>query len=193
MNLLPKRAYEDRTGREQKKEAGKAYGLGRPRSSPALPRRAGCLALLMAAAEVSGSAVTVTSTRAPFSSFRSSPFSSIKLFSIRRFRYRRSAPSTAICAFSGWLGRGDWMILSTVPGMVTLGGSGIRVVSSFSSAILADLAIRGFAISFLILARVALPGSFLVFLCSMPSRSHRYGGHAVPFCTVAEYAADACR
>jgi len=29
------------------------------------------------------------------------------------------------------------MILSTVPGMVTLGGSGIRVVSSFSSAILA--------------------------------------------------------
>lgn len=70
---------------------------------------------------------------------------------------------------AGWLGRGDGMILSTVPGMVTLGGSGIRVVSSFSSAILADLAMRGFAISFLILARVALPGSFLVFLCSMPS------------------------
>ena len=59
------------------------------------------------------------------------------------------------------------MILSTVPGMVTLGGSGIRVVSSFSSAILADLAMRGFAISLLTLARVALPGSFLFFLSIM--------------------------
>ncbi len=61
------------------------------------------------------------------------------------------------------------MILSTVPGMVVLGCSGIRAVSRFSSAILADLAMRGFAISFLTLARVALPGflAFLVFLCSM--------------------------
>jgi hypothetical protein len=46
------------------------------------------------------------------------------------------------------------MILSTVPGMVTLGCSEIREVSRFSSAILADLAMLGFAISFLTLARV---------------------------------------
>jgi hypothetical protein len=56
------------------------------------------------------------------------------------------------------------MILLTVPGMATLGCSGIRAVSRFSSAILADLAMRGFAISFLTLARVELPGSFLRFL-----------------------------
>jgi hypothetical protein len=59
------------------------------------------------------------------------------------------------------------MILSTVPGMVVLGCSGIRVVSSFSSAILADLAIRGFAISLLTLARVVLPNFFLAFLCTI--------------------------
>jgi len=50
-------------------------------------------------------------------------------------------------------------------GMVTLGCSGILVVSRFSSAILADLAMRGFAISFVTLVRVALSGSFLAFLC----------------------------
>ncbi len=59
------------------------------------------------------------------------------------------------------------MILSTSPGMVVLGRSGIREVSKFSSAILADLDMRGFAISFLTLACVALPNSFLVLLCSM--------------------------
>ena len=48
------------------------------------------------------------------------------------------------------------MILSTVPGMVVLGRSGIRAVSRFSSAILADLAMRGLAISLLTLARVVL-------------------------------------
>jgi hypothetical protein len=48
--------------------------------------------------------------------------------------------------------------------MVTLGCSEIRAVSSFSSAIFADLAMRGFAISFLTLAHVAAPGSFLRFL-----------------------------
>lgn len=55
------------------------------------------------------------------------------------------------------------IILFTVPGMVVLGCSGVHAQSSFSSAILADLAIRGFAISFLTLARVSLPGllSFL--------------------------------
>jgi hypothetical protein len=59
------------------------------------------------------------------------------------------------------------MILSTVPGMLALGCSGIRAESRVSSAICADLAMRGFAISFLTLARVALSSSFLVFLCSM--------------------------
>ena len=58
------------------------------------------------------------------------------------------------------------MILSTVPGMVVLGCSGIRALSKFSSVILADLAMRGFAISFLTLARVTLTCSFLRFLCT---------------------------
>jgi hypothetical protein len=57
------------------------------------------------------------------------------------------------------------MILPTVPGMVVLGCSGIRAVSRFSSASLADLAMRGFAISLLTLARVALSESLLVLLC----------------------------
>jgi len=48
--------------------------------------------------------------------------------------------------------------------MVVLGCSRMRVVSRFSSAILADLAMRGFAISFLTLARVALPDFVLTFL-----------------------------
>jgi hypothetical protein len=55
------------------------------------------------------------------------------------------------------------MILPSVPDMVVLGCSGIRAVSRFSSAVLADLAMRGFAISFLTLANVASPGSFLPF------------------------------
>jgi len=59
------------------------------------------------------------------------------------------------------------MILSTVPGMVVLGCSGIRAVSCFSSAILADLAMRGFAISFVTLARVASSGCVFLFLCGM--------------------------
>ena len=56
------------------------------------------------------------------------------------------------------------MILSTVPGIVVLGCSGIREVSKFSSAILADLAMRGFAISFVTLARVALSRCIFLFL-----------------------------
>ena len=59
------------------------------------------------------------------------------------------------------------MILSTVPGMVALGGSGIRAVSSFSSATLADRAMRGFAISFVTLARVAASDPLLVLLCNI--------------------------
>jgi hypothetical protein len=59
------------------------------------------------------------------------------------------------------------MILSTVPGMVVLGCSGIREVSRFSSATLADLAMRGFAISFVTLTRVAVSDSLLVLLCNI--------------------------
>jgi len=59
------------------------------------------------------------------------------------------------------------MILSTVPGMVALGCSRIRAVSRFRSATLADLAMRGFAISFVTLARVAVSDSFLVLLRSI--------------------------
>ncbi|MGA7556851.1 MAG: hypothetical protein WBW54_24130, partial [Candidatus Acidiferrales bacterium] len=72
-----------------------------------------------------------------------------------------------ICAFSGWFVPGDGMIFSTVPGMVLLGCSGFRAVSRFSSAILADLAMRGLAISILTLARVELSAFFLRFLRSM--------------------------
>jgi hypothetical protein len=39
----------------------------------------------------------------------------------------------------------------------------IRAVSRFRAAILADLAMRGFAISFLTLARIELSSSFLPF------------------------------
>jgi hypothetical protein len=56
------------------------------------------------------------------------------------------------------------MILSTVPGMVALGSSGTRALSIFRPAILADLDMRGFAISFLTLEYVASPGNFLAFL-----------------------------
>ena len=56
------------------------------------------------------------------------------------------------------------MILLTAPGMVTLGCSRIRAVSKFSSAILADLEMRGFSISSLTLARVALLSFFSSFL-----------------------------
>jgi hypothetical protein len=56
------------------------------------------------------------------------------------------------------------MILSTVQCMVELGCSGIRAVSRFTSVILADLAMGGFAISLLTLASVALSADLLNFL-----------------------------
>ena len=69
------------------------------------------------------------------------------------------------------------MILSTVPGMVTLGCSGIRVASRFSSAIRADLAMRGLAISFVMLARVALISRFVALFM----HHHRIEIEAVQF------------
>jgi hypothetical protein len=48
--------------------------------------------------------------------------------------------------------------------LAALGCSGVRAVSKFISVILADLAMVGFAISFLTLARVELPISFSCFL-----------------------------
>ncbi len=59
------------------------------------------------------------------------------------------------------------MIFSTVPDMETLGGSGTRAGFKFSSAILADLVMRGFAISMSTLARILLPAVFLDFLRSI--------------------------
>lgn len=83
------------------------------------------------------------------------------------------------------------MIFSTVPGMVVLGRSGTRARSKFRSAILADLAMRGFAISFLTLARIESLCSFLLFLgfldflCSMLPSSRRSKSGAAPFRTLA--------
>lgn len=85
------------------------------------------------------------------------------------------------------------MILSTVPGMVVLGRSAMRLVSRFRCVILADLAMRGLAISFLTLARVASLASllvFLVFLCSMHPSSQLEGSHTAPFRTLVEFPAD---
>jgi hypothetical protein len=118
---------------------------------------------------VLGSAVTVTSTCAPFLNFTSSPFSSINAFSMRRSLCGRWAPSTAICAFSAELGRGGAMILSTVAGIVTLGRSGIRARSSLCSAILADRLMRGREISLIIRARAPAAVDLGFFgLCRMP-------------------------
>jgi|ERR1700735_139439 len=63
--------------------------------------------------------------------------------------------------------------------MVVLGGFGIRAGSRFRSAILADLAMRGLAISFLTLARVESSGFFLRFLYDMPDHDTR--GEAIQF------------
>jgi hypothetical protein len=55
---------------------------------------------------------------------------------------------------------------------------------------------RGFAISFLTLARVASSRSLLAFLCSTHRLWHRDGSRAVPFRTVAKrlagYEGDVC-
>ena len=88
---------------------------------------------------------------------------------------------------------GDGIILATVRGMVTLSCRVIRAVFRFSSAILADRVMRGLAISFAMLARVALSGAFLPFLCCMGSSCPRAGSRAVPFCTVAKYSVPVSR
>jgi hypothetical protein len=126
----------------------------------------------------------VTFTCAPFLSLTSQPLSSVSVFSIRTAPSRLGVSSNEICAFSSPLGSEDGMILSTVPGMEMLGRSWIRVGSSFSSVIRADLAMRGFAISIMTLARVALLSSFLPRLCFMHSLSSQNGSHAVSFRTV---------
>ena len=69
-------------------------------------------------------------------------------------------------------------------GTVILGCTRIREESRFNSAILADLAVRGLAISFVTLVSIAFPDSFLVFLCSMDPFWHRRGSRSVPFSTV---------
>jgi hypothetical protein len=64
------------------------------------------------------------------------------------------------------------MILSTVPDIVVLGCSGIRDISSFSSAIRADLDMRGFANSFLTPAVVASTFFFPVLFFIGPPSSY---------------------
>ena len=87
---------------------------------------------------------------------------------MRSSRYPWS-PSIAICAFSGWLGREDGISLSTVPGMTVVGCSAILAVSELSSAIFADLDIRGFAISARTPTSILLLVSFLCLLLFMDS------------------------
>jgi hypothetical protein len=88
---------------------------------------------------------------------------------MRSYRWPSLASARAMCAFWGWLGREEGMILSTVPGTLVLDCPGVRLVSKFSSAILADLATHGFAISFVMLTRNVLLDWFLVFVWSMQS------------------------
>lgn len=61
------------------------------------------------------------------------------------------------------------MILATVPSKMAFACLGIRTVARSRCIILADLAIRGFAISLLTLARVASRISFFVLLGRMLS------------------------
>ena len=57
-------------------------------------------------------------------------------------------------------------------------------MSKFNSAVRTDFAMRGFAISFLMLARVTLSDSFLF---NMLPSCHVEGSRAVPFRTVTKY------
>jgi hypothetical protein len=61
------------------------------------------------------------------------------------------------------------MILATVFLKLAFACFGIRTVARFRSMVLADLAIRGFAISLFTLARVASKSSFFVLLGRMGS------------------------
>jgi hypothetical protein len=134
---------------------------------------------------VLGLAAMVTSTRAPFLSF-TSPRSSVNEFSIRRSPCRRAALSTRIYAFSSRLRLRGGIILSTVPGKVVSRRTGMALLSRVRSIVLADLAMRGSAISRLTLARSASPGSlpaFLAFLCIHPS-SQLDGSRTAPFRTL---------
>lgn len=154
-----------------------------------MTRRIGWRSFKIFAVKVSPSVAMVTSTRAPFLSFTSSPCSSVREFSIRRFRYLGAALSTAIWAFSGCFRLRDRMILATFPGIMVLDCSGVRPASSCRSMILADLAIRGRAISFLTLARNAPRDSFFGFFCSMYSSWHPAGSQTASFRTVPKYRA----
>jgi hypothetical protein len=59
------------------------------------------------------------------------------------------------------------MTLLAGPARVGLRCSEIHAVSKIGSVILVGLTIRGLAISFLTLASVTVPGSFLRFLCNI--------------------------
>src|SRR5271163_465987 len=95
-----------------------------------------------------------------------------------------------IYVFSGCFRPRDGMILATVLPKLVFACSGIRTVARFRCIILADLAIRGFAISFLTLARVASRSSFFDLLGRIDSSWHRDGIYTAPFCTVPTHFAD---
>jgi hypothetical protein len=78
----------------------------------------------------------------------------------------------------------------TFPSKVVLGSSRVRSPSRFSPTILADLAVRGFPISKVTLASVALPDSFFPFLCTMYRSWCRDGQLAVALRTLALKLAD---
>lgn len=71
------------------------------------------------------SAVMVTSTGSPSLRLTLPPLSLVSVFSIRTSLYRSWGLSKAICTVSGSFGDSDGMILSTFPGSVILGFSGI--------------------------------------------------------------------
>ena len=85
------------------------------------------------------------------------------------------------------------MIASTAPGMAVPGRPAMRPVSRFRCVILADLAMRGLAISRLTLARVASLAFllvFLAFLCRIPPSSQLDANRTAPFRTLVEFPPD---
>ena len=78
------------------------------------------------------------------------------------------------------------MIFSTFPGMLALERSKIRAEFRFNSAILADMAIRGRAISFFVSARVAISSLVCFLLLKVVPVWLRERTISVPFRTLSE-------
>lgn len=85
------------------------------------------------------------------------------------------------------------MISLTIPEVVALGCSRIRVLPISSLPRLAGLAVRGFVVLFPTLALLRLAGAFLRFLSGIRSSWRRNTSHAVPFRTGAKCPTGFCR